>query len=364
LKNIKKILIIIQRSNGDVFLSLSLINALFDYYDSPLIDLLVNDDTAAVANLLPHINFIHTFSYKQKKDRRFLQEREIISSIYKKYDLSINLTASDRSVLYASLSASKTISAIESDNKKSWWKKIILSKYYYFDPSNHILQNNMEPLNLLKISHKLTLNAPEFSKAALTSVKDKLNKKGIIDFIIFHPSAQYDYKIYPQNLREELLHYLSTLGISILVTGSSNKIDMMIKKNLPSFPNVVDFIGETTIEEYLSLSNLALAYIGMDTLNMHIAASQNRRIFAIFGPTKLQMWSPWSNELGISATEDKSLQTYGKNTIFQADMPCVACGNAGCNDRKGRSECLYNIDPKDIFKSVENWFYNQSNIII
>ena len=50
---------------------------------------------------------------------------------------------------------------------------------------------------------------------------------------------------------------------------------------------------------YFALSELSLAYIGMDTLNMHIAAAQNKRIFAIFGPTNLTMWSPWSNELKI-----------------------------------------------------------------
>ena len=53
---IKHILIIIQRSNGDVLLSLPLINALFEYYNSPKIDLLVNDDTSPLAQLLPNIN--------------------------------------------------------------------------------------------------------------------------------------------------------------------------------------------------------------------------------------------------------------------------------------------------------------------
>ena len=75
LKNPKKILIIIQRSNGDVYLSLPLITALYEHYASPQIDLLVNDDTLAIAKLLPNVNFIHTFSYQKKDDRRFRQER-------------------------------------------------------------------------------------------------------------------------------------------------------------------------------------------------------------------------------------------------------------------------------------------------
>ena len=360
----RKILIIIQRSNGDVFLSSSLIKSLYENYDTPQIDLLVNDDTVATANLLPHINHIHTFSYSQKRNNRLRQEKKLILSLFKKYDLSINLTASDRSVIYAILAGRVSISAIENENYKSWWKKKLLTNYYYFDLSKHILLNNLEALRILNIKHDYLQQPISFSMHESSEIKSKLRSYKIEKFIIFHPSAQYDYKIYPQKMRDELLNYLSSLGIPVLVTGSSNKIDLAIKKTLPSLPNIEDFIGETTIEEYLILSNQALAYIGMDTLNMHIAASQNKRIFAIFGPTNLQMWSPWSNELGISATKDMPFQTYGNNTIFQADMPCVACGNAGCDDRHGRSDCLYNIDPKDIFNPIKNWFYNKGNIQI
>ena len=103
MKNPKKILIIVQRSNGDVFLSLSLVNQLYEHYDYPQIDLLVNDDTLPVAKLLSHVVCIHTFSYQKKKKQRWKQEKRIIQKIFRKYDLSINLTASDRSVFICSI---------------------------------------------------------------------------------------------------------------------------------------------------------------------------------------------------------------------------------------------------------------------
>jgi heptosyltransferase III len=355
LKKPKKILIIIQRSNGDVFLSLALINALYNNLHSPQIDLLVNDDTIAIAKLLPKINFIHTFSYKKKHEERWGQEKNLIKNIYRQYDLSINLTASDRSVIYSILASNNSISAIEKENYKSWWKKILLRHHYYFDTSKHILLNNLEPLRFLKIEQEAFLNAPNASKEAMDNVQKKLSILGISDFIIFHPSAQYKYKIYPQYLRDKLLSLLSNLGISIIVTGTNNKIDTEIKNTLPCVPNVVDLIGETSLEECFALSSLSQAYIGMDTLNMHIAAAQNKHIFAIFGPTKLSMWAPWSNQLEVSATDDMAIQTYDNVTIFQADMPCVACGNSGC-DNHGKSDCLYNISPELIFKAIEDWY--------
>jgi hypothetical protein len=36
-------------------------------------------------------------------------------------------------------------------------------------------------------------------------------------------------------------------------------------------------------------------------------------------------------------------------------MPCVACGNAGC-DNQGKSDCLYNISPGLIFKEIDDWY--------
>jgi heptosyltransferase III len=357
----RKILIIIQRSNGDVFLSIGLIKTIFKFFNSPKIDLLVNDDTFQMASLLPHVNKIITFSYKKKTKNEWPQEKEIFKKLFRKYDLSINLTSSDRSILYALIAGKKTISVVEKDSRKSWWKKLFLSKFYLYDSSQHILQQNLSPLALMGINHDLIQHKVKIRQETIEGIRLKLTKKGIKNFIIFHPSAQYSYKVFPKESRDLLLNLLSKLGIPVIVSGSNGLIDTEIKLNLPSLSNIFDFIGETTLEEYFALSHLSNAYVGMDTLNMHIAASQNKRIFAIFGPTNLKMWSPWSNELKTSAKVDMPLQTYSNNTIFQADMPCVACGLAGCDNKHGKSECLYNINPISIFNEVENWYKKFNN---
>ena len=357
LKYFKKILVIIQRSNGDVFLSSPLIKALNDKYESPQIDLLVNDDTISIAKLIPNINNIYTFSYRAKQDNKWRQEKNILSSLFNKYELCINLTSSDRSVFYALIAGKKTISAVENNYKKSWWKKILLTHYYHFDSSRHILQNNLESLKFLNIDIEYVHYPLEPSFISTSHVKKKLDSKKISNFYIFHPSSQYKYKIYPQYLRDALLNQLSKIGISIVVTGGQAPIDFEIKKQLPILPNLFDFIGETSMEEFVALSKLSLGYIGMDTLNMHISASQNKRIFAIFGPTNLKMWSPWSLQLNTSAKINMPIQTYGNITIFQANMQCVACGQGGC-DNSGKSECLNNISPEIVFEEVSNWYKN------
>ena len=356
MKKTKKILIIIQRSNGDVFLSSSLVKALYENYDFPDIDLLVNDDTLAIAKLLPHIKCIHTFSYNKKNNNQLSQEINIVKSIYKKYDLSINLTSSDRSVIYARLAAKKAISAIENKNIKSWWKKILLNEFYYFDSSKHILLNNLKSLKILNIRHEHIHHPIVFPKKEISKLKNNLKIDNIDNFIIFHPSAQYSYKVYPKNLRNKLLDYLNTLGVPIIVTGGQTKIDKEIKKEIPDLPNIYILIGKTSLREYFMLSELAQAYIGMDTLNMHIAASQNKKIFAIFGSTNIRMWSPWSNQLKISAQTNKDIQTYGRNTIFQPSQPCQICGEVGCGNNHDSDKFPFIISPEVIFDEVQKWF--------
>jgi len=268
----KKILIIIQRSNGDVFFSGSLIRTLKTYFIACRIDILINDDTFQVAKLLPYKEKIIKFSYRKKESHRWRQEKDILKRITRKYDISINLTASDRSTIYSILASKKSISAVEKDKTKSWWKKIFLSHYYYFDTNKHIIENNLTSLDILGINYeKKVLDLP-VSSELLEKISKKLKDINIKNFWIFHPSAQYDYKIYPLKLRNKLLHYLDKANVPIIVTGGKTKIDFKIKESIPEGRNIINLIGQTSIEEYVCLSYLSEGYIGMDTLNIHISA--------------------------------------------------------------------------------------------
>jgi len=354
-KKIESILVIVQRSNGDVFLANTLIDNLHKYFPLAQIDLLVNEDTLAIAELLPNIRNIHKFSYSLKKSNPIKQEISIFRKIFNKYDISISLTASDRSVLYSVIASKYSISAVDRDNKKSWWKKRLLKNSYVFDNQKHIVENNLTPLDLLDIPYIKKVFCVEADINTREKVKTFTSDIGFTKFIIFHPSAQYSYKLYPENLRNKLLMLLANNDIKIIVTGGSSSLDLDIKKSIPNHKNICNLINKTTIEEYIALSSISEAYIGMDTLNMHIASSQNKRVFAIFGPTILRMWSPWSNKTRSCATLDQPVNKYGNVTIFQADLPCVACGRMGCNNQKGESLCLSHIDPEFIYQEVKDF---------
>ncbi|OQX08882.1 MAG: lipopolysaccharide heptosyltransferase [Thiothrix lacustris] len=359
---IKRILIIIRRSNGDVLLASPLIQHLHEHYPDAVIDLLVNDDTLGIAKALQPIRQIQVYSYQWKKlpwRERFQKTFGLMRALFRRYDLAISLTATDSSVLYALLAARHAISTIEAEPRKNWWKKRLLTGCYVPDPARHTLLNNLEPLRLLGIPVGQTVPTVHHSSPSKAAMLAKLQADTIGKFIIFHPSAQYGYKVYPEVLRHALLQQLSGLGIPIVVTGAKTALDLQIKARLPVLANVYDWIGETSLDEYIALSELSLAYVGGDTLNMHIAAAQNKQVFAIFGPTVLGVWSPWSNTLQCNATCSQPQQTYGNITVFQADMPCVPCGKQGCDNQQGNSECLQRIEPRKIFAAVHAWWQQE-----
>jgi len=352
-----KILLIIRRSNGDVFLSTPLIEFLNNKYPNAQIDILVNSDTVGVAKILPYINQIYTYSYDWKIEgfiKRFKSEVSLVKKIIGKYDISISLTANTRSILYARLAGEKAISCIDNNMKGSFWSRLILNEYFDYDPQRHIVEHVHMPIKALGFGlDKLKVEAqiPLKGEEELTYLPFDYSKP----FLVFHPSAQYDYKIYPKELRTRLLEMLNTLNIPIAVTGGPGEIDSRISSEIPRLKNIHNLIGKTSLAGYMALCAKSMAYIGMDTLNMHIAAALNKRVFAIFGPTLIQIWSPWCNKLQRAAKLNAPVQNYGNITIFQADMPCVACGKAGCDDRHGRSDCLYIIDPGTIFNEVKKW---------
>ena len=351
MERFNKILIIIRRSNGDVFLTEPLIRNLKEFYNAK-IDLLINADTLAIAKTIPFVNNIYLYDYTRKGFSKILNETKLFWKIFKKYDLAISLTANDRSVRYAIFSARRSISVIEKEAKKSWWKKYLLTSYFYSE-DKPVVQQYMIPLKILGYEvNKIYVNT-YYNKDLFSELQNRyrfLNDK----YIIFHPAALYEYKIYPQHLRNRLLELLNTLNIPIIITGGKSPVDMKISSTIPKLTNVYNLIGKTSLEEYIALSDNCEAYVGMDTLNMHIAAAQNKPVFTIFGPTLHKIWSPWSNLCQTNAQDNPPYQKYCNIHIFQADMECVPCGRAGCDDNHGKSECLYNIDPEFIFTRLKN----------
>ncbi len=357
LRSFKRVLIIIRRSLGDVLATSPLINVLHEYNPGVQIDLLVNEDTYGMARAIKHVRKVLRYDYAWWNKGIFnglINEFLLLKKIVRKYDLAISLTANERSTIYAIMAGQTSIAATDSVLENSWWRKVLLSSTYKFGSDRHIVLNNLATIKTLRIPVKNICLSARYSDVTGNNVKRLLNKFNINKFIIFHPSARYEYKVYPLKLRNKLLRYLSNIGIPIVVTGGKSSIDLQIADELPELANVYNFIGKTTLEEAIALTDFSLGYIGMDTFNMHIAAAFDKKIVAIFGPTLPQIWSPWSNSLQAHALDNnETIQRYGDISLIRANKACVSCGLAGCDDSNHRSKCLDEIPAETIFTEIQ-----------
>jgi len=347
-----RILIINRRSNGDVFLSNVLLKNLRYLYEDVEIDYLVNKNTIAIAETLDNINNIYTIDIELKKRNKLKYISNlylIFKKIYKKYDLSINLNANDLSTFISYISSKKSISSVDVEKKKSWWKYILVRNTYKIDTRRHMIYSFLEPLKFLGVPYK-TL---DYSPQKLLPKKYIQDKFGIPDnYIVLHPSAQFQFRSYPVHLTAELIDLFVKNGTNIVLTGINDKINKAYADIIKEKSNkkIKCLIGKTNIPELYSIIKYSNLFIGMDTLSSHIAASFDKKLIAIYGPNSVRQWSPYNHKIAYSPEKDTPpLTNYGNFTIIQADMPCVPCNMNGCNGN-GISECLFNISPKLIFK--------------
>jgi heptosyltransferase III len=358
---IKKVLIIIRQANGDVLLASPIVKALQEEYSGVRVDLVVNESTLSMAKAISGISEIYPYCYSWRKKGifyRIFKELQLFIKLWKKYDIALSLTAADRSILLALTSGKRSVGPVEPEQKKSWWKRKCLTHHYFFDPNSHIILNNRKALECLKIGPATLELKGQVDPVLKKAMQERLDKLGIKKFIIFHPSARESYKVYPEDLRHELLSFFNQAKIPVVITGIECELDLKISRALPELPYLYNFVGKcASILELMALMDLSEAYVGMDTLNMHLAASLNKPIFAIFGPTNSRVWSPWSNALQSGAGEGAlAVRKYGNVTLFQANLPCVPCFKAGCDDRGGKSECLSHISPAVIWRVFSEWW--------
>ncbi len=78
----------------------------------------------------------------------------------------------------------------------------------------------------------------------------------------------------------------------IVLVGSVNDGSDAVKAAMKT--SLIDLTGKTTLAELAAVIQSANLYIGADSGVMHIAASVGTPIVAIFGPSNVDAWSPWT----------------------------------------------------------------------
>jgi heptosyltransferase-2 len=161
-----------------------------------------------------------------------------------------------------------------------------------------------------------------------------------------HTGSKWQTKKWPVLKFIDLIEKLDIAGDKIIVFGDKEdtEIDNYLKfKNKSA--NILNLVGQTNVDELISMLRYLSVYVSNDSGPMHISAGLGIPVIAIFGPT--------TKDLGFYPYNDKS-------KVIEVKLSCRPCGMHGGNScPKKHFKCMNDISSDTVFEEIENLINNK-----
>ena len=161
-----------------------------------------------------------------------------------------------------------------------------------------------------KLGFTIDLSQPQFPEKALldSEISALINNKNQ-KLIGIAPFAQYDSKVYPIDLMQQVIDELSlNSNYKILLFGGGKNEISVLNALTANKENVVNCAGKLSFEQELKLiSNLDIM-LSMDSGNAHLAAMMGINVVTLWGATHpFAGFSPFNQPLENCLTADRTL---------------------------------------------------------
>ena len=344
-----RVLVIVTRRIGDVLLTAPLIRSIKDAWPSARVDLLVFSGTEGVLAGNPDIDRI--IVTPPSRHWRFIRQ------VWRKYDLAISTSPSDRPTLYAWL-AGRTRIGVMTDGFKSAWKRALLSATVPFDNLEvHTVVQNLQLADLLGLPRRFE-TLVEWSaqdEAAITRVFPEFARA---KFAVLHLYPKFTYKMWHLEQWQALARWLNARGLIVVLTGSDDQEE---KAYITSFaatvsPPPVNLAGQFDFRQLALLLKRATLYVGPDTVTTHLAAAMGAPTVALFGPSNPVKWGPWPRgyEAERSPYTSRGTQFAANVALVQGAGACVPCLQEGCARHVlSESVCLQMLPAAVVIEAAE-----------
>ena len=161
-----------------------------------------------------------------------------------------------------------------------------------------------------QLGFKVDLSHPVFPDKAILSHKiltiiGENNQK----LIGIAPFAQYDSKVYPLDLMQQVINQLSeNLEYKILLFGGGEKEIELLNSLAFEKANVINMAGEIKFQQELHLISNLDVMLSMDSGNAHIAAMLGVKVITLWGATHPYAgFSPFNQPLENALVSDRNL---------------------------------------------------------
>lgn len=344
----RRILVVAVPCLGDTFLALPLIRSLKKKFPAAKIDMLVLKGTHHMIQSATDINAVISYDYRST----VVSYLKMISSIFRRYDLAVSTSHSDRSILSCFYAAPWRISVVPPKRGADWWKRLMLHGFVENDLNIHTVIQNLKLADLLQVerSYDFPISIPE--KSPLKSSK----------YFVLHCYSQGVHKnfytTFWHTIIKKLLNFYPQ-DIILTCGPAEREIEEIGRIASPFGKRVINCGGKFSFEEIFRLVDDADAFIGVDTSVTHVSAVVGTPTVALFGPTSAAKWSPWPSQfVGNTSPFDNNpgMSRNGNVVVIKGTCECpnfpTRC-RVRTDNRPAVASCIQAITATDVLRSLE-----------
>ncbi|MBM3116529.1 putative lipopolysaccharide heptosyltransferase III [Jeongeupia naejangsanensis] len=347
----RRALVIKLRHHGDVLLTGPVFSTLAEAHPGIEIDALVYSDTQEMLTLHPHVRTVHTIG----RDWRKLGPLAQLSrywGLYKAlksrdYDLIVHLTdhwhgARLARLLKPRVSVAPSVKKNSARASKTWAKSFTARYPVVGGNRRHTVDIHLDALRRIGIQPSEASKPLRFvaGDAAEASVAAKLEGQGVASggYILIHPTSRWLFKTWPVAHVATLVDALTARGDTVVLSAAPSKaeLDWIAQLKMKLARPVADLSGQLSLKELGALIAGARAFVGVDSVPMHLAAATQTPAVALFGPSGDIEWGPWRSP----------------HRLITEPFSCRPCGQDGCGGSKV-SDCLTAITPERVLAELD-----------
>ena len=228
------------------------------------------------------------------------------------------------------------------DKGRAEKKALTRSQNKVFEPLKTMIQRHVATFQ--KLGFTINLSHPKFPEKDILS-EDILfisGEKNNLKWIGIAPFAQYESKVYPQDLMQRIIDDLANnSAYKIFLLGGGNKEIDKLNILAKGKENVINIAGKISFQEELKLiSNLDIM-LSMDSGNAHIAAMLGVKTITLWGATHPYVgFAPFNQPLENCLLSDRKQYPF---------LPTSVYGNKKV---EGYEDAMRTISPETIVEKI------------
>ncbi|MBK0369604.1 glycosyltransferase family 9 protein [Flavobacterium agrisoli] len=268
---------------GDVAMTVPVLRALVTQYPNVNLVVISRPFFKPFFNGIPHLTF---FAFDEKKRHKGLL------GLYRLYrDLKVfqidafaDLHNVLRSKIVRNLFALSGKKVAFVDKGRQGKKELTRAENKVFKPQPSMFSRHQKVLE--ELGFPIDLQNPIFpEKSDLTDEILAITGLKTEKWIGIAPFAQYDSKVYPHDLMQEVLVGLAAEDCKIFLFGGGKKESELLASWAKPFENVFSVAGKIKLEQELQLISNLDVMLSMDSGNAHLAAMLGVKVVTLWGAT-------------------------------------------------------------------------------